>query len=47
ELNIGRASLYRSFDSLEKLGLIEKNGRSVRIPDTEALRKFYLPEAEK
>ncbi|MEA4816185.1 MAG: Crp/Fnr family transcriptional regulator [Lachnospiraceae bacterium] len=30
-LNIGRASLYRAFDSLEEKGLIEKHGKSITV----------------
>ncbi|MBQ5661825.1 MAG: winged helix-turn-helix domain-containing protein, partial [Clostridia bacterium] len=40
-LDIGRASLYRAFDKLCEDGLIEKDGRRIRIPDTEALLQAY------
>jgi CRP-like cAMP-binding protein len=37
ELNIGRASLYRAFDSLENIGLIRKNGKEIEITDLNGL----------
>ena len=37
-LNIGRASLYRAFDSLERFGIITREGRVVTILDLEVLR---------
>ena len=40
-LDIGRASLYRAFDKLCEDGLIEKDGRRIRIPDMEALLQAY------
>ena len=40
-LDIGRASLYRAFDRLIDNGLIEKNGREIRIPDRAALLKAF------
>lgn len=36
-LDIGRASLYRAFDSLEENGLIKKEGRRIRILNRERL----------
>ena len=36
-LNIGRASLYRSFEAMEKAGLIARNGRNIEILDFEGL----------
>lgn len=40
-LDIGRASLYRAFDRLTADGLIEKNGREIRILDHATLLKNY------
>lgn len=40
ELNIGRASLYRAFDSLENAGLIQKNGKEIEIIDLNGLSKI-------
>ena len=37
QLNMGRASLYRSLDALSERGLIRRTGRMVEIPDREAL----------
>ena len=37
-LNVGRASLYRAFDSLERFGIITREGRVVTILDLEVLR---------
>ena len=31
QLNISRASLYRAFDTLERGGLIKRNGREIEI----------------
>ena len=36
-LNIGRASLYRALDSLEAQGLIRRDGKTILIPDKDAL----------
>lgn len=36
-LNIGRASLYRAFEILEGEGVIERNGKEIRILDREKL----------
>ncbi len=36
-LNVGRASLYRALDSLEAQGLIYRDGKSILIPDKNAL----------
>ena len=36
-LSIGRASLYRALDSLEAQGLIRRDGKTVFIPDKDAL----------
>ncbi len=38
-LNIGRASLYRALDSLEAEGLIQKDGKTLRIRNFELLQK--------
>jgi hypothetical protein len=40
-LDIGRASLYRAFDTLIADGCIEKDGRTIRILDPEAITKNY------
>ena len=39
-LSVGRASLYRALDSLEAEGLIHRNGKSIFIPDKNALLNF-------
>ncbi|MDO4379797.1 MAG: Crp/Fnr family transcriptional regulator [Clostridia bacterium] len=39
-LDIGRASLYRAFDSLESGGAVERNGKYVRLVDKDTLKKF-------
>lgn len=39
-LNMGRASLYRSLDSLEMQGLILRQGKKILIPSTEKLKKI-------
>lgn len=41
-LDVGRASLYRALDRLVADGYIEKNGRSIRILDRDALTNAYL-----
>ncbi len=38
-LNIGRASLYRALDALEAEGLIQKDGKTLRIRNFELLQK--------
>ena len=38
-LNIGRASLYRAFESLEDEGLISKDGKTLKIRNFELLMK--------
>lgn len=38
ELNMGRASLYRAFESLENNGLIVKNGREIEVVNLERLK---------
>ncbi len=38
-LNIGRASLYRALESLEAEGLIQKDGKTLRIRNFELLQK--------
>jgi CRP-like cAMP-binding protein len=40
-LDIGRASLYRAFDTLIADGYIEKNGRTIRLLASEAMTKDY------
>lgn len=40
-LDLGRASLYRSFDALEKGGYIKKEGKHVLILRADAMRKKY------
>jgi CRP-like cAMP-binding protein len=40
-LGVGRASLYRAFERLGADGYLEKKGRTLRLPDREALRKAY------
>ena len=39
-LNMGRASLYRALDGLESAGLLSREGKIIRIPDPEALKKM-------
>ena len=36
-LNVGRASLYRALDTLEAHGLIHRDGKTIFIPDINAL----------
>ena len=40
-LDIGRASLYRAFDTLIADGYIEKNGRTIRLIAPDAMIKDY------
>lgn len=40
-LDVGRASLYRAFDKLCEDGLIQKEGRRISVPNTEALLQAY------
>jgi len=40
-LDIGRASLYRAFDRLEKDGHIQKDGRRIVLLNSEAMLKAY------
>ncbi len=40
-LDVGRASLYRAFDRLENDGFIQKSGRRINVPDTDALTRAY------
>lgn len=40
ELDLGRASLYRALDALERDGAIEKQGKTVRIADRIKLQKI-------
>lgn len=39
-LNIGRASLYRSFDKLEEAGAIKKEGKVIRLINKDVLETF-------
>lgn len=39
-LNIGRASVYRAFESLENSGYIKRNGRKIEILDSAALENM-------
>ncbi len=39
-LDIGRASLYRAFDSLEAGGAVRRDGKNVRLVDREILAAF-------
>ncbi len=41
-LDIGRASLYRAFDFLQDRGLAVRDGKTVHIPDREALVSFIM-----
>lgn len=40
KLDIGRASLYRAMDSLERDGVITKNGKDIIINDINKLKKY-------
>lgn len=40
DLAVGRASLYRSFESLEKLEIIRRNGRLIHILNYDRLNQF-------
>ena len=39
-LDVGRASLYRSFDTLSDMGLIERDGKKIIITDKNALLEY-------
>ena len=39
-LSVGRASLYRALDTLSEQGLIARDGKSILIPDKNALLQF-------
>ena len=41
-LNISRSSLYRSFEELEKNGLISREGKTITVNDLTALEKYIL-----
>lgn len=43
-LHMGRASLYRAFESLQLGGMIEKEGKTVRILDRRRLKALVQPE---
>ena len=38
-LNMGRASLYRAVEALEKEGIIEKNGKKITVKHRELLKE--------
>ena len=40
-LGVGRASLYRAFDKLTELGLIERQDKQIIILSCDALKKFF------
>ena len=40
-LDLGRASLYRAFDTLVKDGFIEKHGKKIRLCDREGMSRHY------
>ncbi len=40
-LNLGRASLYRAFDRLCQDGYLLKNGRTLTVPNAQALKDAY------
>ena len=40
-LDMGRASLYRAFDQLEKDGFIKRNGKEIRLYHRETMLSFY------
>ena len=39
-LNVGRASVYRAFESLEENNVIIRNGKKIKILDIDALEKY-------
>ena len=41
-LNVGRASLYRAFDTLEEQGLTVRQGKTVLIKDADAMRNAFF-----
>ena len=41
KLNIGRSSLYRAFDALERRGIISREEKKIVILDPEGLERFY------
>jgi len=46
-LNISRASLYRALEGLERAGLVEREGRRIRVPDPGALSRYFEKECLK
>lgn len=40
-LDMGRASLYRAFDTLEAEGIIKREGRKIEILDKQKLKEIY------
>ncbi len=43
-LNMGRASLYRAFDALEELGLIQRRERQIQVLDRKGLEQAAVGE---
>lgn len=41
-LNVGRASLYRAFDTLEEQGMTVRQGKTVLIKDADAMRNAFF-----
>ena len=41
-IGVGRASLYRAIDRLTELGLITRNEKRITVPDTDALKRFFI-----
>ncbi len=45
-LNIGRASLYRAMDSLQRLGVLQRSERELAIIDPDVLRRIVSENAD-
>lgn len=45
-LGVGRATLYRAFETLERTGAAARSGKSITIADAEALRALCRHEAK-
>lgn len=44
-LDLGRASLYRAFDTLTEDGFISKQGKTIILNDREGMAKYYHQKA--
>lgn len=39
-LSISRASVYRAFEELQRLGCVERNGKNIKVTDREKLKEY-------